>query len=114
MWEPEKSSWSAWKRRVRSTVQTSFILHLCPKSSGRITRDSQKLQTKTRHLMNCRELESDKPIHEPSLHILSFSRPQSKCRHSRVARATPSNHTQGYTHALLIIDKSDTETTCNR
>ena len=48
-----------------------------PKSSGRVTHDSHKLQTKaihhsTRHYMNRRELESDQPIHVPLLRVLSF------------------------------------------
>ena len=46
-------------------------------SSGRVTHDSHKLQTKsinhsTRHYMNRRELESDQPIHVPLLRVLSF------------------------------------------
>ena len=48
-----------------------------PKSSGRVTHDSHKLQTKaihhsTRHYMNHRELESDQPLHVPLLRVLSF------------------------------------------
>ena len=51
--------------------------HLRPKSSGRVTHDAHKLQTKaikhlTRHYMNCRELQSDQPIHVPLLHVQSF------------------------------------------
>ena len=51
--------------------------HIRPKSSGRVTHDSHKLQTKaihhsTRHYMNRRELESDQPIHVPLLRVLSF------------------------------------------
>ena len=53
------------------------IHHIRPKSSGRVTHDSHKLQTKaihhsTRHYMNRRELESDLPIHVPLLCVLSF------------------------------------------
>ena len=53
------------------------IIHIRPKSSGHVTHDSQKLQTKaishsTRHYMNCRELESDQPIHVPLLRVLSL------------------------------------------
>ena len=52
--------------------------HLRPKSSGHVTHDSRELQTKARnhstcHYMNCRELDSDQPIHVPLLHVLSFS-----------------------------------------
>ena len=87
----------------------SFIhihIHLRLKSSGHVTPDSHKLQTKainhsTRHYMNRRELESDQPIHIPLLRVLSFSRglPRTAsvhCHHSRAARATPSNRTQRY------------------
>ena len=46
-------------------------------SSGRVTHDSHKLQAKainhaTRHYMNRRELESNRPIDVPSLCVLSF------------------------------------------
>ena len=46
-------------------------------SSGRVTHDSHKLQTKaihhsTRRYMNRRELESDQPIHVPLLRVLSL------------------------------------------
>ena len=69
--------------------------------SGRVTHDSHKLQTKvihhlTRHYMNRRELRSDQPIHVPLLRVLSFPPSDEHCRHSRAARATPSNHTQRY------------------
>ena len=55
----------------------NIINHIRPKSSGRVTHDSHKLQTKaihhsTRHYMNRRELESDQPIHVPLLRVLSF------------------------------------------
>ena len=48
-----------------------------PKSSGHVTHDSHKLQTKaiyhsTRRYMNRRELQSDQPIHVPLLRVLSF------------------------------------------
>ena len=51
-----------------------IIHHIRPKSSGRVTHDSHKLQTKainhsTRRYMNRRELQ---PIHIPLLHVLSF------------------------------------------
>ena len=51
--------------------------HLRPKSSGHVTHDSHKLQTKainhsTRRYMNRRELQSDQPIHVPLLRVLSF------------------------------------------
>ena len=53
------------------------IIIICPKSSGRVTHDSHKLQTiaihhSTRHYMNRRELESDQPIHVQLLRVLSF------------------------------------------
>ena len=68
-------------------------------SSGRVTHDSHKLQTKaihhsTRRYMNRRELQPDQPIHVPLLRVLSFPPSDEHCRHSRAARATPSNHTQ--------------------
>ena len=62
-----------------SFVHLSIIYnHLCPKSSGRVTHDSHKLQTKainhsTHHYMNRRKLESDQPIHVPLLRVVSFS-----------------------------------------
>ena len=73
------------------------IIHIhnhCPKSSGRVNA-LHKLQIKainysTRHYTNRRELQSDQPIHVPLLHVLSFP-PSLHCRHSRAARATPSN-----------------------
>ena len=76
-----------------------IIIH--PKSSGRVTHDSHKLQTKvihhlTRHYMNRRELESDQSIHVPLLRVLSFLPSDVHCRHSRAACTTPSNHTQRY------------------
>ena len=100
MWEPEKSSWSAQERRARSTVRTSFV-HLFIKlllfildheSSGRVTHDSHKLQTKamnhsTRHYMNCRELQSDQPIHVPLLRVLSL--PPSACIVAIAGRRAP-------------------------
>ena len=79
------------------------IIHIIirPKSSRRVTHDSYKLQTKaiyhsTRHYRNRRELQSDQPIHLPLLRVLSFPPSDKHCRHSRAARATPSNHTQRY------------------
>ena len=73
--------------------------HLRPKSSGHVTHDSHKLQTKaihhsTRHYMNRRELQSDQPIHVLLFRVLSFPPSDEHCRHSRAAHATPSNHTQ--------------------
>ena len=83
MWEPKKSSWSAWERSAvdGSDPVCSFIqntIHIIrPKSSGRVTHDSHKLQTKaiyhsTCRYMNRRELQSDQPIHVPLLRVLSF------------------------------------------
>ena len=54
MWEPKKSSCSVRERRARSTVWTPFvhlliiifIFILDQESSGRVTHDSHKLQTK--------------------------------------------------------------------
>ena len=63
---------------IRNIIHHNIIHnHLCPKSSGRVTHDSHKLQTKaihhsTRHYMNRRELQSHKPIHVPLLRVLSF------------------------------------------
>ena len=105
----------------------NFIHHklfiLDHESSGRVTHDSHKLQTKamnhaTRRYMNRRELQLDQPIHVPLLRATQPSSLGLHCRHSRAARATPSNHTLGSRirqQLLLVrIDKSDTETTCNR
>ena len=112
-----------------------FIFILDQESSGHVTHDSHKLQTKainhsTRHYMNRRELESDQPIHVPLLGVLSFppsaGQPQCivHCRHSQTARATPSNHTQGYgscncsalhiNYAHALLELLIYETTCNR
>ena len=49
--------------------------------------------------MNRRELQSDRPIHVPLLHVLSFPPSDEHCRHSRAARATPSNHTRTQRYA---------------
>ena len=51
--------------------------HLRPKSSGCVSHDSHKLQTKainhsTRRYMNRRELQLDQPLHVPLLRVLSF------------------------------------------
>ena len=90
---------------VRTPFVHLFIIiinHIIrPKSSGRVTHDSHKLQTKaihhsTRHYMNRRELQSHQPIHVPLLHVLSFPPSDVHCHHSRAAHATPSNHTQRY------------------
>ena len=53
------------------------INYIRPKSSGRVTHDSHKLQIKainhsTRHYMNRRELQSDQPIHVTLLRVLSL------------------------------------------
>ena len=58
-----------------------FIFIWDHESSGCVTHDSHKLQTKainhaTRHYMNRRELESNQPIDIPSLYVLSFPPPQ--------------------------------------
>ena len=65
---------------VCSFIHNIIHNHLRPKSSGRVTHDSLKLQTKainhsTRHYMNRRELDSDQPIHVPLLRVLSFPPP---------------------------------------
>ena len=62
---------------VCSFIHNIHNIIICPKSSGHVTHDSHKLQTKaihhsTRHYMNRRELESDQPIHLPLLRVLSF------------------------------------------
>ena len=61
---------------VCSFIHNNYY-HLCPKSFGRVTHDSYKLQTKainhsTQRYMNRRELQSDQPIHVPLLRVLSF------------------------------------------
>ena len=81
-----------------------------PKSSGRVTHDSHKLQTKaihhsTRHYMNRRELESDQPHSCTVCCVYSAFLPRLPsvhCRHSQAARATPSNHPQGCTSNCAI------------
>ena len=55
-----------------------IIFILDHESSGRVTHDSHKLQTKainhaTRHYMDRRELESNQPINVPSLCVSSLS-----------------------------------------
>ena len=94
MWESKKSSWSARERRARLTVRTPFVhlfiifitilFILDHESSGRVTHDSHKLQTKainhsTRHYMNRRELELNQLIDVLLLCILGYlpSVPQS-------------------------------------
>ena len=90
-------------------------------SSGRVTHDSHKVQTKaihhsTRRYMNRRELQQDQPIHVPLLRVLSFPPSDEHCRHSRAARATPSNHTQRYAScncselscAAMILEYTET------
>ena len=87
MWEHKKSNWSARERRAQLTVRTPFvhlfiilliiIIIIRPKSSGRVTHDSHKLQIKTinhstRQYMNRRELQSDQPIHVSLLRVLSL------------------------------------------
>ena len=62
---------------VCSFIHNIIHNHLRPKSSGRVTHDSHKLQTKalhhsTRHYMNRRELQSHQPIQVPLLRVLSF------------------------------------------
>ena len=58
----------------------SLILFILDhESSGRVTHDSRKLQTKainhlTRHYMNRRELESNQPIDVPLLQLSSLGR----------------------------------------
>ena len=94
-------------RRARSMVWTPFVhlfiilLLIILFVQNLPGRDSYKLQTKaiyhsTRRYMNRRELQSDQPIHVPLLRVLSFPPSDVHCRHSRAARATPSNHTQRY------------------
>ena len=67
-------------------------INISPKSSGRVTHDSHKLQTKaihhsTRHYMNCRELQSDQPIHVPLQRVLSL--PPSACIVAIAGRRAP-------------------------
>ena len=70
--------------------------HIRPKSSGRVTHDSHKLQTKaiyhsTRRYMNVnrRELQSDQPIHVPLLRVLSFSPSDVHCIVAIAGRRAP-------------------------
>ena len=63
-----------------------------PKSSGRVTHDLHKLQTKainhwTRRYMNRRELQSDQPIQVPLLRVLSL--PPSACIVAIAGRRAP-------------------------
>ena len=110
MWEPKKSSWSARERRAQSTVWTLFVhlfiilFILDHESSGSVTHDSHKLQTKvinhaTRHYMNRRELESNQSIDAPSLCVLSFPPSAPQC--STVAIA-------GRRAPLLATTRKDT------
>ena len=101
-WESKKSSWSARERRARSTVRTPFVILyiIRPKSSGRVTHYSHKLQTKamhhsTRHYMN--RIENFNRISRFTYRCCVYcTQPSSlllglHCRHSRAARATPSS-----------------------
>ena len=81
---------------ICSFIHNIIIHTIRPKSSGRVTHDSHKLQTKaihhsTRHYMNRRELQSDQPIHVQLLRVHSFPPLDEHCRHS-----PPGNHTQRY------------------
>ena len=76
-WKPKKSTWSMRERRAWLTLFDLILFILDYESSGCVTHDSHKLQTKainhsTRLYMNRRELESDQPIHVPLLGVLSF------------------------------------------
>ena len=69
-----------------------LLLFLDHESSGRVTHDSHKLQTKainhsTRHYMNRTELQSDQPIHVPLLRVLSL--PPSACIVAIAGRRAP-------------------------
>ena len=69
-----------------------MIIIIRPKSSGRVTHDSHKLQSKginhsTRHYINRRELESEQPIHVPLLRVLSL--PPSACIVAVAGRRAP-------------------------
>ena len=80
------------KSAVDGSDPVCSFIHLCPKSSGRVSHDSHKLQTKainhsTRHYMNRRELESDQPIHVPLLRELSL--PPSACIVAIAGRRAP-------------------------
>ena len=100
--------------------------HLHPKSSGRVTHDSHKLQTKainhsTRRYMNHRELQSDQPIHIPLLRVLSFppsdgisTLARQRAPHLATTRKdnTSCNVRTCTVHVLRCY--SYTETTCNR
>ena len=77
---------------VCSFIHNIIHNHLRPKSSGRVTHDSHKLQTKainhsTRHYMNRRELQSDQPIQVPLQRILSL--PPSACIVAIAGRRAP-------------------------
>ena len=84
---------------IHNIIHHNIINHIIrPKSFGRVTHDSHKLQTEvihhsTRHYMNRTELQSDQPIHVPLLRILSFPPSDVHCRHSWAGCATPSNQT---------------------
>ena len=104
---------------MRSTVRTPFvnlfiiiIIIIRPKSSGRVTHDSHKLQTKaiyhsTRHYMNLRELQSDQPMRvlsfPPSVGIISVHLARRRAPHVHVyARITPAA-TYYSCSALLLV-----------
>ena len=65
-----------------------------------MTHTSYRQKHSTRHYMNRRELQSDQPrrfTYHCCVYSAFLSRPPSvHCRHRQAARATPSNHTQGY------------------
>ena len=83
MWEPEISSWSAQERQAWLPVRDQFvhlfifIIILDYDSCPRVAHDTHKLQTVAMYGMACHHLnnvrlESDQPIHVPSLRILSL------------------------------------------
>ena len=97
----------------------NIIIHIIrPKSSGRVTHDSHKLQIKainhsTRHYMN----RISRFTYRCCVYSAFLPRMASvQCRHSQAARATPSNHTQRYASCycseLAALLLKYTETIC--
>ena len=82
--------------------RAGHIFILDHKSSGHVSHDLHKLQTKainhsTRRYMIRRELQSDQPIHVLLLRVVRFPPSDVHCRHSRAARATPRKDTPAAT-----------------
>ena len=104
---------------VCSFIHNIHISHIIrPKSSGRVTHDLHKLQTKainhsTHHYINRRELQSDQPIPVPLLRVLSL--PPSACIVTIAGRCAPHLATTSrVTPAATVLSCAATRNTQKR